>query len=154
MPCRRSKSGSTAPRWKHATAATTASSPPAAYQRQRERQHAAACGSADDRLESAAFAGCAFSLPIGVPVSIRALLPSIGISALVAIALSAAFARGTEPEKLADQYVDAVKEINDDHAKKPGTNDEAALGKKLPKPAVQALDSLLAIKSDDVAAAL
>src|SRR6185436_13889662 len=106
MPCRRSRSGSTAPRWIHATPATTASNPPAAYQRQRDEQHAAACGSADDRLESAAFALCGFSRPIGVPVSIRALLPSIGISLLLAIALSAAFARGTEPQKLADQYVD------------------------------------------------
>jgi hypothetical protein len=87
-------------------------------------------------------------------VSIRALLPSIGICAVLAIALSATFVRGSEPQKLADAYVDAVKELNDDHCRKPGTEDEAALAKKMPKTAVQALDSLLAIKSDDVAAAL
>jgi hypothetical protein len=87
-------------------------------------------------------------------VSIRALLPSIESLTAAACVLLACLSAGPEPKKLADTYVEAVKDVNDAHAKKPVAGDEAALSKKFPAAAAQALDSLLAIKGDEVAAAL
>lgn len=87
-------------------------------------------------------------------MSIRALLPYVESCAVVVLALIVSFGGAADPAKLADTYVEAVKDANEAHAKKPVRGDEAALSKKFPNAAVQALDSLLEIKSDDAATAL
>lgn len=55
---------------------------------------------------------------------------------------------------LASAYADAVRAINEEHARKPGTNTEAALAKKLPREAQAALAKLVDAEGPDVPAAL
>ncbi|MFO0981432.1 MAG: hypothetical protein U1E76_06695 [Planctomycetota bacterium] len=47
---------------------------------------------------------------------------------------------------LADTFENAVKRVNEEHARKPGTTKEADLGKRVPKEARQALERLLKLK--------
>lgn len=59
------------------------------------------------------------------------------------------------PAQLAETYADAIRELNEDHARKPGKDAEADLAKRLPAAARRALERLLAAKpSRDCAAAL
>ena len=49
----------------------------------------------------------------------------------------------------AQVYVEAVRELNEKHARSPGKESEAELARKLPAAAAKSLDLLLAVKSDD-----
>lgn len=57
--------------------------------------------------------------------------------------------------RLAKAYVGAIHDLNEKHARNPGQESEDELAKKLPKPALEALDQLLGEKSGpELAAAL
>ncbi len=71
---------------------------------------------------------------------------------LLACALAAA--APDDPARLADAYARAVREVNEKHARKPGTAREADLAKQLPASARRALDDLLAAKGPEAGAAL
>jgi hypothetical protein len=71
------------------------------------------------------------------------------------IALPPALGPDVESTELARKYADAVREINEAHARSPGDATEDQLAAKLPKAARQALEALLRAKEqDDLAAAL
>jgi hypothetical protein len=61
---------------------------------------------------------------------------------------------GDDPAGLAKDYAAAVEKLNAEHARKPGTETEADLAKKLPPGAASKLDELLASDSPDAPAAL
>lgn len=67
--------------------------------------------------------------------------PLAGLALILAGLAHPALARGSSD---AETYRDAVAKLNDAHAAKPGDADEAAFAKSLPKPAVAALQRLLA----------
>ena len=64
------------------------------------------------------------------------------IAALSCGVVSQTFAAG-------NAYVEAIKKINEAHARKPGTTKEDELAKKLPRSAELALKKLLAAKASD-----
>lgn len=51
-----------------------------------------------------------------------------------------------EPKIIAKSYVEAVRKANEDHARKPGTTQEAELGKRLPRQAASAAAALQKLK--------
>ncbi len=76
-------------------------------------------------------------------------------SLLCALPLVWAPASESPQAKLAKVYVDAVHDLNEKHARDPGKESEDELAKKLPKPALAALQELLGEKSGpELAAAL
>jgi hypothetical protein len=78
---------------------------------------------------------------------VKTLLLSVGLIALAA--------DPTKPPDLAKVYVEAVRELNEKHARAPGKETEEELAKKLPAAATKALEGLLAAKpSEDLGAAL
>ena len=74
----------------------------------------------------------------------RALASLLGV-----FAIWAAQPRVETPAKLAATYADAVREINEQHARSPGKAKEDELAKSLPAAARKAFDALIAIKSGD-----
>ncbi len=62
---------------------------------------------------------------------------------------------GADPARMAKAYVDAVRDVNEDHARKPGETREDELAKELPKKARKAFSQLLGEEdSPEVRAAL
>jgi hypothetical protein len=68
--------------------------------------------------------------------------------ALALVLATAAVAAAQSPDKLARAYADAIRELNEKHAKSPGNTQESELAKKLPAGARKALDELLAAKKE------
>jgi hypothetical protein len=77
---------------------------------------------------------------------------AVTVSILVASLLL--FQGSRDPADLAKTWVEAVADLNDAHARKPAGETEADMAKKLPKPALAALDALLASESKDAPKAL
>ncbi len=66
------------------------------------------------------------------------------IASVALVLVAAGPVRAGDADAAADRYVKAVEKLNDEHARKPGDEDEAALAAKLPAAALEALDALLA----------
>ncbi len=73
------------------------------------------------------------------------LLASIGLCLLP---LSAP--PGMDPKALADEYVKAVRELNEGHVRKPAAANEGELAARMPKQALEAFEALFTIKAADV----
>src|SRR5689334_15702206 len=74
---------------------------------------------------------------------------------LASLALACLLGFDSPAAKQAKVYVDAVRELNEKHARAPGKETEAELAKQLPAAAAKALDALLALKtSEDIVEAL
>lgn len=55
---------------------------------------------------------------------------------------------GPDPKALADEYVNAVRDLNDEHARKPVARSETELAKKLPKKALDAFEALITLRAE------
>ena len=71
------------------------------------------------------------------------------------LGLALAPAPAVSPDELAQQYADAIRELNEKHARSPGKTSEDELAQKLPATARKAFEQLLASKaSEELAPAL
>src|SRR5262245_4794935 len=86
-----------------------------------------ACGGGALTFESSSFEEGA-RLLFALPIDLREVCGGAAVSSmLAALVLSLAVRVGDDPVALAKTYSDAVAKINDEHAAKPGKEDEAAL---------------------------